>query len=171
MRSAQWVAERVPDTRLRHALTARLRRAVGARWVVALDYRLYTDDWGVRGHTEKLEVAVDLPQRLALRLQQRASLQGAADFYRERYTQQDAYMTRDRRLSDNLSGQLGAALTWTAGRIPGLGSIDLRVAADGLLWRYDEFDAPALSGRSTARLAPLGWVRGAVVQLGVEVRP
>jgi hypothetical protein len=171
LRSANWVDERVPDTRMRNALTARFRRALGESWVAAMDYRFYTDDWGVMGHMEKIEAAVDLPARFAVRLQQRFSLQGGADFYREHYTTETEYVTRDRRLSPNLTGMAGAAITWGVGRMPSLGTIELRLAADALVWNYDEFGEPDVTPRGTAEFTPVGWVYGTVLQFGLEIRP
>jgi len=171
MVSAMWVDERVPDARWRNAVTARARRAIGDSWVAALDYRFYTDDWGVTGHMEKAEAAVALPAGLLLRLQQRASIQSAADFYEMHYTTETEYRTRDRRLSSHLTGQVGAALSWAITRSKSIGTIELRLAADGLAWRYDDYGAPELTRNGTAELMPVGWIYGTVLQLGLEVRP
>jgi hypothetical protein len=48
--------EQHPSARLQHALSARIRRSVSSEITVAIDYRFYTDDWGVDSHTAQLEI-------------------------------------------------------------------------------------------------------------------
>ena len=112
-----------------------------------------------------------LPAGLSVRLEQRAPLQGAASFYEQRYTTEPEYRTRDRRLSPHMTAMAGAALSWAVIRLGSAGTLHVRVAADALAWRYDEFGAPELTARSSAELVPLGWITGAVLQFGLEVRP
>lgn len=162
LRSADWLAEDVPDRRLRGALTGRFRAMFWQRWVAGLSYRLYADDWGIVGHTEDAEVAVELLDGLTLRLRERGILQSGASFYRERY--EDAYTrrTRDRRLSPHLSGMAGLGLEWK------IGVLALRASGDGVAWLFDEFTRPALSATGKSELVTLGWVTALVLQASVE---
>lgn len=163
LRSAEWLAEDVPDRRLRGALTGRFSAMFWQRWVARLSYRLYADDWGIVGHTEDAEVAVELTDGLTVRLRQRGILQGGASFYRERY--EDAYTrrTRDRRLSPHLSGMAGLGLEWK------IGVLSIRASGDGIAWLFDEFTRPSLSPIGKNEMVTLGWVSALVLQASAEV--
>jgi len=98
--------------RLRHtgAIAIRVRRAIGDRWFAHAGYRAVADDWGVASHTADARAIVetdDATWRFGASL--RAYTQTAADFWRARYTIEDALRTRDRTLARMRS--LGAALT------------------------------------------------------------
>jgi hypothetical protein len=171
LRGAIWVDELVPERRWRNAATGRLQRAVGSNMFAFLQYRLYADDWGVTGHTERFALAMQLTRALSVRFQQRAALQSGASFYQEHYLMETRYRTRDRRLSPHLSGMAGAAVFWEKQTSSLFGLLRLRLGYDALAWRFAEFSAPRLSITSGAGMEPLGWVFGHVVQVGVEARP
>ena len=170
LRGAIWVDEVVPDERLRNAVTARARRALGDRWFGTVEYRFYIDDWGVSAHTERASLAMELSPSLSLRVHQRAALQSGASFYEEHYLMETEYRTRDRRLSPHLSGMTGAAATWEKDLGSALGMLRVRLGYDALVWRYSEFSAPALSTTADAGMESLGWVLGHVIQLGAELQ-
>ncbi len=167
LRRADWLPELVPDSRLRGAATARLRRAIGSRWVAAAEARLYGDDWGVLSGTESLEVVVELGAGLSLRARERGTMQGRASFYRMRYDSDATYPTRDRRLSPHESVSGGLAVQWAVGRFATARAVDLLASADALAWSYHDFLGPALSSTGQADMEPLGWVTGFVGQVGV----
>lgn len=172
LRGAQWLDERVPDVRWRHALTGRLRRAFGRRLVGTVEYRFYVDDWGVTGHTALVAGVVELPRGFSIMLRQRGSLQGRARFYQERYDRETRYRTRDRRLGPYLDLMGGARLVFTAGRLGRLrsiGPVEMSAGADAVAWRFDEFLQPDLTPFGGAGLRPVGWVTGTIVQCGAEV--
>jgi len=171
LRSAMWVDEQVPDRRLRHALTARARRALGDRWVASGEYRFYFDDWGVTANTLRFDEAVELPWRLSARLEQRFGLQSQASFYQKLYTEERIYRTRDRRLSDHLSGLVGATLLRDLGELAGFGSVDAYLVGDLMLWQFSDFGVPELTSTSRATMSTLGTVVGGIIQIGVEARP
>jgi hypothetical protein len=111
------VPEKTPELRLSAAGLVRLRRAVGDRWFLHVDYRLYGDDWGLRSHTGSALCARALrADRVTLGVQARAYTQGAATFYRAAYVDNGAgapgWRTRDRALGGmrSLSGTLVADL-------------------------------------------------------------
>ncbi len=171
LRGATWVEERVPDARVRHALTLRSRGALGSRTVGAAEYRFYLDDWGVVAHTARLDEVIDVRGGLAVRLSQRVSLQGGADFYEPIYSEAMTYRSRDRRLSAHLNSSVGASFLWELGTLGSLGTVEAYVSLKALAWRYDNFTAPMLSITGDAQLETLGWVTGAVTNVGLEVRP
>lgn len=168
---ASSVPEAVPDSRVRNAITGRVRHAFGRRWIGSAEYRFYFDDWGVVAHTEVVEASLSLGRGLSLRLRERVSIQGAAWFYEAEYTREPRYRTRDRRLSDHQSGMGGAAIMWDVGRIEPIGEINVRAGVDGLFWRYPDYVGPELTITGGTELEPVGWVWGTLVQVGIEVTP
>lgn len=108
------VPELVPDTRYRHAATARARRALGERLSVGGHYRLYRDSWGLWSHTAGPSLSMLPGEGHQLDLHYRYYTQGEADFYRARYTDfaaTNGYLTRDRKLSAFYSHEAGLSYT------------------------------------------------------------
>ncbi len=106
------VPEHVPTERVRTALSARARRALGERWSTGLEYRLYLDSWGVRSHAIQPDLAWRIADAATLSLRYRYYTQGEADFYQPRYfalAETRGFVTRDRKLSAFFSHELGAA--------------------------------------------------------------
>lgn len=102
--------EQVPDKRVRTALTARGRRAIGRSMSLGLEYRFYFDDWAIRSHAIEPDVAIRLSDAQTLTLRYRYATQSEASFYRPRYFElamTSGYITRDRKLSALLSNELG----------------------------------------------------------------
>lgn len=168
LRGAIWLDENTPDRRFRHAIVGRLRQAIGSRWVVAGDYRFYTDDWGLRGHSIEATASGELRHDLAVRLRNRFSVQSAADFYRNRYTEETEFRTRDRRLGPMQASMSGASLVWGMHPRRMISHLAARVGADFLAFSHDEFLAPVASDPS--HMEALGWIMGYVIQIGVEAR-
>lgn len=76
------VSERVPDSRLRHALFGHLRRFVPQTGTgVIAGYRIYLDDWGVQGHTPEIRLMQELAPGIDMHARYRFHWQSAADFY------------------------------------------------------------------------------------------
>lgn len=78
-----YLYESRPDTRMKHALYAQIRRRL-ARDVVGASYRFFLDDWGVRSHTADLTYRWRPSERWWLEPHGRFYRQSAADFYRTR---------------------------------------------------------------------------------------
>ncbi len=107
--------ERVPETRLRHALLGGLRGFVPAsRTTLAGSYRFYVDDWGVIGHTPEARVIQEIVPDLDAHLRYRLHHQGAADFYRATYPSADPAvqpsLTDDVKLSELTTQTFGLKL-------------------------------------------------------------
>lgn len=101
------MAERHPDTRARHAL------AVTGKWYLPQTrttaiglYRFYADSWGILAHTPEVRLLQELGDTVELGLRYRFHLQGAADFYEAKYTQDQRYLTDDEKLSDFTSNTI-----------------------------------------------------------------
>lgn len=94
------MGERHPETRTRHAL------ATTAKWFVAPthstvigSYRFYADSWGIRASTPEVRVVQPLGDLAEAGLRYRFHTQGAADFIRETYTEDDRYLSDDEKLT------------------------------------------------------------------------
>ena len=170
LRGADWLPESVPDDRLRGSGTLRLRRAVGQRWVVSGEYRLYADDWGILAHTETLAAVLDVGGGVSLRARELGTVQSRARFYRSTYPDPASYRTRDRRLAPHESLSAGLAVQWDVGPVAGAAPFDLLFAVDGLAWHFSEFLAPWPTFAAGTELRPLRWVRGLSAQFGVQAQ-
>lgn len=105
------IPENVPDERLRNALTARLRRALGRWFSFGLEYRFYFDTWGMLAHAIQPDLAWRITESHTLTLRYRYATQGEALFYQPRYynpAMTNGYVTRDRKLSAMLENEAGA---------------------------------------------------------------
>lgn len=104
------VPEQVPDERLRTALTARGRRALGRSLSLGLEYRFYFDDWAIQSHAIEPDLAIRLSDSQTFSVRYRYTTQSEASFYRPRYfdiAMTDGYVTRDRKLSALVVNELG----------------------------------------------------------------
>jgi hypothetical protein len=104
------VPERDPGTRLRHALVARIRRALGSVVSVGLGYRFYRDDWSVQSHTLEAQLGWLVGEDSQLGLRYRFYVQSAAEFYHAQYPLMPApeFVTIDRELSPLGIHRIGA---------------------------------------------------------------
>ncbi len=115
------VAEELPDTRLRAALSYRARHFLSPGRAVELGGRLYGDDWGIFSFA--LEPRYYMPliaDRLSLRLRYRYYNQTAADDFQEEFqgtTLADApeFRTQDSDLGDLDSHTIGSRFDLTPG--------------------------------------------------------
>lgn len=106
------VPEQVPDVRYRHALSGRLRRALGDTLSAGAEYRFYVDSWGVLSHAIQPDLTWLVTDADTLTVRVRYYTQGEATFYRPRYFDRDAtdgFVTRDRKLSAFFTGEAGAS--------------------------------------------------------------
>jgi hypothetical protein len=125
--------ESPPESRTRHALTARLLQMIGTANVVDASYRAYLDDWGVLSHTVELAYTREVTDSVSLRLRARAYRQNHADFYRETYEMPMRYMTVDRELSTFWDAMGGLKLGWTSDHL------DLEAKVDGILYEFQDY--------------------------------
>ena len=114
---AQWVAERHPDLRNRHAFTGSGRQAVGQHVFLRLVHRGYFDDWAMRAHTTEAGVAFDVTHGFVFELNNRFHWQSSVGFYRDIYTVNREFITRDRRLGQLWTESPGAALRYKGERL------------------------------------------------------
>jgi hypothetical protein len=101
-----------PELRVRHAIAARARRALGDMLSIGADYRFYLDSWNVLSHTLGADVVLTPAEHTSLGLRYRFYHQGAADHYRKRYRRErdDGLYTRDKELSPLVSHKVALDL-------------------------------------------------------------
>lgn len=78
-------AENNPNRRLRHAVAAYLRRALGDAFSLGAGYRFYRDDWDLESHTALIDLGWLPLEGWLLSLQYRFYLQSSASHYRSYY--------------------------------------------------------------------------------------
>ena len=116
-----YVPELHPDSRMRRDVFFKVNRYLPGRASLKLDYKLYSDDWGVLSHTAGAKLLQYVGQAVVVRYRYRYYTQGAADFYREEYLAPggvDGYQTADYRLGDFDAHLFGTQLSWSFGRAP-----------------------------------------------------
>jgi Protein of unknown function (DUF3570) len=129
------VAEHHPDSRTRHALSTTGKWFVRQTSTTMIGtYRFYGDSWGVRAHTPEVRALQQLGADIELGLRYRFHWQRAADFYKPSYSQEEAYVTDDEKLSGFTSHTLEGKLAMP-GSVLGFGGV-LGEARGELLLQY-----------------------------------
>ena len=136
--------ERLPNSRFKIPLGARLNYYLSDQFVIRTYYRFYYDDWGIRSHTANIEVPVKLTDAFTLYPSYRYYSQTQADYFyaKEAASSTETYYTSDYDLSSYHAHQYGMGLRYkdlfTRATILkfGLKTVELRVnnydRSDGL---------------------------------------
>jgi Protein of unknown function (DUF3570) len=114
------VPENAPNERLRRDVFVDFNKYINNKSSLNLDYRYYSDDWGVVSHAAGLKLNQYITNNLVFRYRYRYYTQAAAMFYRDDYTQPggvNGYMTGDYRLSDFGAHLFGGRVQWHTGRL------------------------------------------------------
>ena len=131
--------ERLPDTRFKLPVGARLNYYLNDRVVLRSYYRFYADDWGLQSHTASIELPIKLGSSFKVYPMYRFYTQSAAKYFAkaDNHYSFEKYYTSDYDLSSFDSHQCGFGLTYT----------DIfqkfRIAALGLKtidFRYNHYD-------------------------------
>lgn len=137
-------AERLPTTRQRYAVSARLAQRHAHDTLVAKQ-RFYTDSWGLRATTSDLRWVFDLTRQLQLWPALRIHLQSGVSFWKLAYVGSVAtdgtlgvprYRTGDRELSPLGEGTLGGGVRLNLGSPSDPSAFGITFLADGMLTRY-----------------------------------
>ena len=107
--------ERLPDSRTKLPVGARLNYYLNDRFVLRSYYRFYFDDWGIKAHTASLEVPIKLSNTFSLSPNYRLYTQSASDYF---YPAEQAlstlkFYTSDYDLSAYRAHQFGLGLRYT----------------------------------------------------------
>ncbi|MFT3796250.1 DUF3570 domain-containing protein [Flavobacterium sp.] len=126
--------ERLPDTRVKFPIGARLNYYLNDVMTLRTYYRFYSDDWGIVSHTANIEVPVKLTSLFTVFPMYRFYTQSAADYFKpiDRHYSFETYYTSDYDLSAFDSHQYGAGIGYSDAMTPirllrmGLKNVDLR---------------------------------------------
>jgi hypothetical protein len=160
--------ERYPRTRTGNALAARGRHFLPWRAAVQLEYRWYTDSWGIRAHTAQLGYTHPVGPRLVLDAHYRWYTQDAADFYADLFPRSNFqnFLARDKELSTMASQTIGVAASYEFS-LPGADvfkKTTLNLKYDYILFDYDDFRDLRVTGVPPGS-EPLYKFNASVVQL------
>lgn len=89
----QCIPEHVPSDRLRHAIAATGRQALGSMFSLGASYRFYIDSWSVLSHTAQADLAFIPLEHTFFSLGYRFYTQTSADFYRSSYPRNPDFAT------------------------------------------------------------------------------
>ena len=107
--------ERLPDTRFKLPLGARLNYYINETFVLRTYYRFYTDNWGIQAHTASVELPIKLTDRFTVFPMYRYYSQTASDYFApyEGHLSTEKYYTSDYDLSAFNANQYGFGVNYT----------------------------------------------------------
>lgn len=126
--------ERLPDSRFKLPIGARLNYYINERFVLRTYYRYYTDNWDIQSHTASIELPIKVSERFTVFPTYRFYTQTQSKYYApyETHLSTEKYYTSDADLSGFDANQYGFGINYTdiftGGKIwkLGLKNIDLR---------------------------------------------
>jgi len=100
--SADIVGEKRPDTKTAYGISTKYAKALSDNFTLHLDYRYYSDDWGIDSRTLSGDTFYEFGDDLIFELGLRGYTQTKADFYNgsKDYFTDEIYASSDSRLSD-----------------------------------------------------------------------
>ncbi|TRW23913.1 DUF3570 domain-containing protein [Flavobacterium zepuense] len=107
--------ERLPDTRFKVPIGARLNYYINEWLVLRTYYRYYTDNWGITAHTANIELPIKLSEKFTVFPMYRYYMQTAADYFApyDAHLSTEKYYTSDYDLSKFDAHQYGAGIIYT----------------------------------------------------------
>ncbi|MBI4820552.1 MAG: DUF3570 domain-containing protein [Deltaproteobacteria bacterium] len=142
------VPEALPDARTSGSILLRVRQELLPSWHALLEYKLYSDDWGLMAHTAFMRQTLGfLDDTVLVSAELRGYLQGAADLYRARYEtfpNVPIHRSADKELGGMSSLLGGLDLEWSS-QLDFADALRLGLGLDVYGMSYDAY--PALSGR------------------------
>ncbi len=107
--------ERLPNTRFKIPIGARLNYYINEVVSLRTYYRYYYDDWGVTSHTADIELPIKISDKFTLYPSYRYYNQTAADYFApyEQLVSTDEFYTSDNDLSEFNSNQFGFGVSYT----------------------------------------------------------
>jgi hypothetical protein len=107
--------ERLPDTRFKLPIGARLNYYINQQFVLRTYYRFYSDNWGIQSHTGSLELPIKVSERFTVFPMYRYYTQAASKYFApyEAHLSTEQYYTSDYDLSKFDSHQYGFGVTYT----------------------------------------------------------
>jgi hypothetical protein len=133
------VPERDPSTRTSHAALLRVAGDIGSRSAVHIQYRYFSDTWGIRAHTAELGYNRHFGDRWLAEGYVRYYTQGDALFYSNDFTSNMTYMSRNRQLSNFWDGGPGLKVSYSAGRVASRFDVKVSAGYQWLRFQYRDF--------------------------------
>ena len=126
--------ERLPDSRFKLPVGARLNYYINERFILRTYYRFYSDNWDIQSHTASIELPVKLSNKFTVFPMYRYYTQTASKYYApyESHLSTEKFYTSDADLATFDANQYGFGVNYTdifaAGKIWrfGLKNIDFR---------------------------------------------
>jgi hypothetical protein len=106
--------ERLPSSRLKLPIGARLNYYLSETFVLRTYYRFYTDDWGLTAHTANIDLPIRFSQRFSITPSYRYYTQNEVKYYApyETHLSTEQYYTSDPDLAKFNSNQYSLALNY-----------------------------------------------------------
>jgi len=106
--------ERLPSTRYKLPIGARLNYYINETFVLRTYYRFYTDDWGLMAHTANIDLPIRFSQKFSITPSYRFYTQNAVKYYApyETHLSTEQYYTSDPDLAKFNSNQYSLALNY-----------------------------------------------------------
>lgn len=107
--------ERLPDTRFKVPVGARVNYYINETFVVRTYYRFYTDDWGITAHTASVELPIKITDRFTVFPMYRYYTQHGSKYFApyEAHLSTEQYYTSDYDLSSFDAHQYGFGVNYT----------------------------------------------------------
>nr|WP_315154146.1 DUF3570 domain-containing protein [uncultured Flavobacterium sp.] len=107
--------ERLPDSRFKLPIGARLHYYINERFVLRTYYRFYSDNWGIQSHTASIELPIKITDRFTVFPMYRYYTQTASDYFApiNTHLSTDQYYTSDYDLSAFDANQYGFGINYT----------------------------------------------------------
>lgn len=106
--------ERLPDSRFKLPIGARLNYYISERFKLRTYYRFYTDNWGIQAHTANIEVPIKLNDHFTVYPMYRYYTQTESKYFApfETHVSTEKYYTSDYDLSTFNASQYGVGATY-----------------------------------------------------------
>ena len=107
--------ERLPDTRFKIPVGARLNYYLNEKMVLRTYYRYYSDNWSIQSHTFNLEIPYKLNDRFTIFPMYRYYTQQGTQYFAgyDQHLSTEQYYTSDYDLSTFVAHQYGAGISYT----------------------------------------------------------
>jgi hypothetical protein len=107
--------ERLPDSRFKIPVGARLNYYINERFILRTYYRFYSDNWDIQSHTATIELPIKLSERFTVFPMYRYYTQTASKYYApyETHLSTERYYTSDADLATFDANQYGFGINYT----------------------------------------------------------
>lgn len=145
--------ERLPDSRFKLPIGARLNYYINERFVVRTYYRYYSDNWDIQSHTANIELSIKISNRFTVFPMYRFYTQTQSKYYApyETHLSTEKYYTSDADLSSFDANQYGFGVNYTD------------IFTGGKIWKFGlknidfRFNHYQRSDNLTANIATIGF--------------